>query len=246
MSCWAIPEARLAEIDQGLADIRNEFNFSKEEFLKRYEKTVEDWINSHPQWSGIIANSVVSEDYVRYRLDFKWQIFRVATPQENGCMRDNLDEDVQNLGNTLFDEIAKEGNEIWHKCYEGKTEITRKALSPLKSLYDKLMGLTFVEPRVTTVASLIKTAFESIPARGPIKGATLLMLQGLVCLLRMPKELLEHGQKILNGQMASDILSGISGITFNIQEASLESTEEQMPDLCLDTQSPVLESCGLW
>ncbi len=35
--------------------------------------------------------------------------------------------------------------EAWRYCYAGKTEITRKALSPLKAIHDKLMGLTFVE-----------------------------------------------------------------------------------------------------
>lgn len=79
---------------------------------------------------------------------------------------DNLNDDIGQLGDTLFDEVAKAAGEAWTRCYAGKTEITRKALSPLKSIYDKLMGLTFVEPRVAPVAELLDTAFRSIPKRG--------------------------------------------------------------------------------
>lgn len=52
-------------------------------------------------------------------------------------------------------------------------------------MYDKLMGLTFVEPRVAPVAELLDTAFRSIPKRGAITGSTLVMLQGLVSLCKI-------------------------------------------------------------
>lgn len=75
---WAIPEEKLEEITSGLAAIRNEFNVVKDNFLKGYNSSVQEWINRHPGWEEIIANSVVSEDYVRSRLDFRWQTFRIV------------------------------------------------------------------------------------------------------------------------------------------------------------------------
>lgn len=245
---WAIPQGRLEEIDNCLAAIRDDFNMAKEEFLQRYEQAVREWIDSHPAWSGIIANSVVSEDYVRSRLAFRWQIFRVALPEVSDVTQDDLAEDVKNLGSTLYDEIAKSAAETWKYCYEGKTEVTRKALSPLKSMYDKLIGLTFVEPRVSSIASLIHTALGSIPKRGPITGATLLMLQGLVSLLRNPREIVEHGQKILDGQNAGDVLSTISVMSSIMPcvGGPLPAYENQDSDFGHVPAVPALESCGLW
>lgn len=239
---WAIPQSRLNAIDSGLAAIRDDFNTAKENFLHRYEQAVREWIDSHPAWSGIIANSVVSEDYVRSRLAFRWQVFRVVSPDVPDRMRDDLADDVKNLGNTLYDEIAKSAAETWKNCYEGKAEVTRKALSPLKSMYDKLMGLTFVEPRVSAIASIISTALDSIPKRGPITGATLLMLQGLVSLLRNPEEIVKHGQKILEGQSAANVLSAMTVLPPGapcVAEISGETPE-------LGPAAPALESCGLW
>lgn len=242
---WAIPQDKMEDIDNDLATIRNDFNAAKEEFLQRYEQAVREWIDSHPAWSGIITNSVVSEDYVRARLAFRWQVFRVVSPDAPDQTRDDLVDDVKHLGSTLYDEISKSATETWKNCYEGKTEVTRKALSPLKSMYDKLMGLTFVEPRVSAIASIISTALDNIPKRGPITGATLLMLQGLVSLLRNPEEIVEHGQKVLEGQSAGDVLSTITVIP-PVPCVEERIDEIPYPDLGEVSVVPALESCGLW
>lgn len=246
---WAIPEEKLDEITSGLATIRDEFNVVKDNFLKGYNSSVQEWINRHPGWEEIIANSVVSEDYVRSRLDFRWQTFRIVPPATGGepIADDNLTEDIQNLGCALYDEISRFATETWRKCYEGKTEVTRKALSPLKTMYDKLMGLTFIEPRVSPIASLIRTALESIPQRGPIAGATLLMLQGLISLLRMPQDIVAHGQKILEGKKPEDVLAVLVGPAAHSPIAEPTRKEiDDFPEMAQNPQPPVLANCGLW
>ena len=249
LSGWAVPDTRIDDIMRELAVIRDEFNVAKESFLQRYEQSVRDWIARHPQWGNIIAGSTVSEEYVRSRLDFRWQVFQVAQPEAVDRNMDNLKEDIDRLGGTLFDEIAKAAGEAWHRCYAGKTEITRKALSPLKAMYDKLMGLTFVEPRVAPVAELLDTAFRSIPKRGAITGSTLVMLQGLVSLLQSPQALMEHGQMILDGRKNSHkILESLLLAECAVQVESERRKEDLRKDALFDDAPllPVIESHGLW
>ncbi len=249
LSGWAVPDTRIDDIMRELAVIRDEFNAAKESFLQRYEQSVQDWIARHPQWGNIIAGSTVSEEYVRSRLDFRWQVFQVAQPEAVDRNMDNLKEDIDRLGGTLFDEIAKAAGEAWHRCYAGKTEITRKALSPLKAMYDKLMGLTFVEPRVAPVAELLDTAFRSIPKRGAITGSTLIMLQGLVSLLQNPQALMEHGQMILDGRKNSHkILESLLLAECTVQVETERHNENLREDALLDDALllPVIESHGLW
>ena len=249
LSGWAVPDTRIDDIMRELAVIRDEFNAAKESFLQRYEQSVRDWIARHPQWGNIIAGSTVSEEYVRSRLDFRWQVFQVAQPEAVDRNMDNLKEDIDRLGGTLFDEIAKAAGEAWHRCYAGKTEITRKALSPLKAMYDKLMGLTFVEPRVAPVAELLDTAFRSIPKRGAITGSTLVMLQGLVSLLQNPQALMEHGQMILDGRKNSHkILESLLLAECAVQVESERRKEDLREDALFDDAPllPVIESHGLW
>ena len=249
LSGWAVPDTRIDDIMRELAVIRDEFNAAKESFLQRYEQSVRDWIARHPQWGNIIAGSTVSEEYVRSRLDFRWQVFQVAQPEAVDRNMDNLKEDIDRLSGTLFDEIAKAAGEAWHRCYAGKTEITRKALSPLKAMYDKLMGLTFVEPRVAPVAELLDTAFRSIPKRGAITGSTLVMLQGLVSLLQSPQALMEHGQMILDGRKNSHkILESLLLAECAVQVESERRKEDLRKDALFDDAPllPVIESHGLW
>jgi len=248
---WAVPETRMDEISIELAAIREEFNAAKEAFLQRYDQSVQDWIARHPSWAGIIAGSVVSEEYVRARLGFRWQMFKISPPTNctPNAVCDNLHEETASLGDTLFGEIAKAAKDAWINCFAGKTEITRKALSPLKSLYDKLMGLTFVEPRVQPVAELLGTAFAGIPKRGAICGGTLVMLQGVVCLLQSPDALKELGQCMIEGRSTPErILSGLCSAP------SLTGHEpDGQPDTASDDDfpvipgmTPVIESHGLW
>ena len=254
LSGWAVPEARINGIMTELAVIRDEFSAAKESFLQRYDQSVRDWIAKHPQWASIIAGSTVSEEYVRSRIDFRWQVFQVAQPGKVAPAQslDNLTDDIDRLGNTRFDEIAKAAGEAWQRCYAGKTEITRKALSPLKSIYDKLMGLTFVEPRVAPVAELLDTAFRSIPKRGVIKGSMLIMLQGLVSLLQHPQTLMEHGQMILEGRKnPHKILESLFMAEYAVQaeaEAKAASGEDGEMELVFGhtAPQPVIESHGLW
>ena len=250
LSGWAVPETRIDEIAIELAAIRNDFNLAKEAFLQRYDQSIQDWIARHPAWAGMIATSTVSEEYVRSRMDFRWKAYKVQPPQglAAGVLRDHLHEEVDTLGTTLFAETAKAAADAWQRCYAGKTEITRKALSPLKSIYDKLMGLTFVEPRVAPVAELVHSAFEAIPKRGSIKGTTLIMLQGLVCLLQNPAALLEHGQKLLDGiQNSQDVLSGLLPERLGpLAEEDREERDVAEPVFTGLPQALGIDSQGLW
>jgi hypothetical protein len=263
---WGIPEEKAPVLVEELDRIRDEFLAARDTFLTRYDDAVRDWIARHGEWERIIADSTVSADYVRSRMGFRWQVYRIVPPAPNDVepVAQGLAEEVRGLGRTLFDEVAKAATEAWHKCYAGRSEVTHKALSPLRTIHQKLAGLTFVEPRVAPVADLIGTAFANLPKRGRIQGAHLHMLQGLVALLRDPSALMEHGQRIIEGHRPSDLLDALlrqDGDTENGRITSAdepEGGEDDMPDLGDDLAldaiprevmpdlQPVLPNCGLW
>ena len=194
LSGWAIPESKSQEILDELSHMRDEFNFVKNNFLISYDNSVQDWIARHPQWGAIIAGSTVSKQYVSNRLSFGWQMYKIVPPF--GQAGNEVRQNAEALGDSLFNEIARDAREAWRRCFDGKSEITRKALSPLKTMQQKLHGLSFLEPRVLPVTELIQAALDSVPRRGAVDGNLLIMLQGMVCLMQNPQALMEHGQKI--------------------------------------------------
>ena len=185
---WAIPEAKAAEIVNGLDLIAEEFKIAKDKFMKNYDQAVQNWIKENPGWEKIIATSVVNADYVASRIAFNWQVFKVVNPtgRKKALLETGLQSEVSNLGGTLFDEIARTAQEAFKRSFTGKSMITRKALSPLKGIQQKLSDLSFIEPRVAPVVSLIENAIARIPGRGAIQGPDLLMLQGLLTMISAP------------------------------------------------------------
>ncbi len=246
MSGWAVPEEKASEIVHELLSIRDEFLLAKEAFLLEYDKTISDWIDKHEEWGNIIANSVVSPDYVRARMDFRWQMYKVSPLLHHDCeqalMQAGLVEEVENLGKTLFAEISRTANDIWKKVYLGKTEVTHKALSPLRTLQNKLKGLSFVEPHVAPVGDIIQTALEHMPKKGYISGNKLLILQGLVCLLRDTKSLIAHAQNCVQDADANLVLDALLKHSQDI----VEDKEEKLPVIPDVLPAMPISSMGLW
>jgi len=242
---WGLPENLAEQVVNDLQVIHDEFMDAKDKFLNTYDQTILDWINHHPEWKSIIGNSVVSADYVRSRMGFKWQLFQLAPPKKK-FIHDGLQTEVSKLGQTLYGEIARTAEETWNKCYSGKDQVSHKAISPLRSIYEKLNGLSFVEPCAAPIANLLKIAFDQIPSKGFIQGADLLMLQGVLALLRDPVSLVEHGKRILEGKTPSDILQDLvqgDDTRCPILENSIDLSEP-IPNNKITTES--IDSFGLW
>ena len=255
MGGWAIPEAKADIIVHELMNIRDLFLEEKERFLSGYDESIQAWVEKHDAWGDIIRNSTVSSDYVRSRIDFRWQMYKVAPIMQHTdnavVLEAGLAEEVTNLGNTLFAEISKEAADIWKRVYDGKTEVTHKALSPLRTLHSKLVGLSFVEPHVMPAADIIKAALDRMPTKkGNIGGADLLLLQGVVSMLRDPDTLFEHAHKILAGDAPASVLADLSGTSSITQVAEATSSQpDTQPAQTAPTHSPTpiaVPSFGLW
>ncbi|WP_319760626.1 DUF3150 domain-containing protein [Maridesulfovibrio sp.] len=241
---WAIPEKVADEIEKELTAIEKEFFAAKEDFLSRYDEAVQDWIKQHPGWEKLIGSSTVSAEYVRSRIGFKWQFFKLTAPEKNSVKK-GLKEEVNKLGSTLFDEISKAATDTWNRCYAGKVKVTHKALSPLRSIQNKLDGLSFVDPRVLPITDLLQTAFDKVPSRGFIRDENLLMLQGVVSVLREPALLVENAQKILDGRTAKDLLEGLTSIPkSSVTKATSENLKQNRTPQAASQQQ--IDSHGLW
>ena len=175
---------------------------------------------------------------------------------QNAVLESGLADEVTNLGSTLFSEIAHAAEDMWRKVYQGKTEVTHRALSPLKTLLGKLHGLSFVEPHIAPVAESIEFVLNKMPKRGNIDGSDLVMLQGLVCMLKDSNALAEHAHNVLLGASGTDqILNSVLQTNSTFDEVSVESQndgsesgEEGFPAHYPEGQNSVLQiqSYGLW
>jgi len=240
---WAIPEAKAAEIVNGLDLIAEEFKLAKDKFMKNYDQAVQNWIKENPGWEKIIATSVVNADYVASRIAFNWQVFKVVNPtgRKKALLETGLQSEVSNLGGTLFDEIGRTAQEAFKRSFTGKSMITRKALSPLKNIQQKLNDLSFIEPKVAPVVSLIENAIARIPGRGAIQGPDLLMLQGLLTMISAPQSMALYGQEVIESRTNESIVLDSLRQDNSSPEQKPKGKKKQAKN-----PSSKLESYGLW
>ena len=239
---WAIPEAKAAEIVNGLDLVAEEFKHAKDKFIKNYDQAVQNWIKENPGWEKIIATSVVNADYVASRIAFNWQVFKVVNPtgRKKALLETGLQSEVSNLGGTLFDEVARIAQEAFKRSFSGKSMVTRKALSPLKGIQQKLADLSFIEPKVAPVVSLIENAISRIPGRGAIQGPDLLMLQGLLTMISAPASMALYGQEVIESRTNESIV-----LDSLRQDSSPEQNSKKKKKQAKNPTSK-LESYGLW
>jgi len=245
---WAISLGLTDEVILKLKEYQEEFNEALVAFLEQYEEKIEKWIEDHPDWGYMIRKAIEPAEEVRRKFGFSWQCYKVA-PTDNTTVDTGLEDEIDTLGDTLYSEIARVAEKAWESSYKGKSEVSQRALRPLRPLRDKLNTMAFLNPSAKPLAGMIDAAFASIPSSGKISGKDLVMLQGLLNILKDPKSLEEHGNMLLEGQGPEDILWGSSQpvLAYTSTDNKAISIEDETPDE-YDDDAPSLGMVqgGLW
>jgi hypothetical protein len=193
---WLVPADKANEINKALESIKHDFDQAKDSFMTEYDSTCEDWITKHPEHAAMLQNSMASPDYVRNRISFGWRAFALRMTRNS-----NIKSDLANLGNNVFTDIAKEAKSVQREVFAGRDVVTQKALSPIRTLGEKLRGLAFVHPLVANAAYLTQSCLEAMPTKGNIEGASLGMVLALLTLLSNPIALEDATMRMTKGKV---------------------------------------------
>jgi len=208
-----------------LLDLQNRYDTEQEAWLKKIE-------GKHPHWVGIIRQRMLSAAQVLNRLAFSWSCTQLQ-PTGVEAMDKGLEQETARVGGTLFEEVAKDAAETWKKSFQGKSEVTHKALNRIKAMRDKLKALSFTDRRVRPIAKIIDTTLGQIPSEGLIKGTYLQALQSLVLMLRDPDVLADHGQAIIDGTDPKDVMNNWNktfGLDTPLESQATLPTGEEVED----------------
>ena len=197
---FAVPEGSIGAIRDELDRIVLSFQAAKDDFLARYDQSVEDWVARHPDFSEAIRNAVEPVEAVAASLKLDYIVFRVAEPDASGpaaSADESLGRKVGALSDTLFREVAQEANELLEDSLLGRATATRKTLNPVKRIRDKLDGLAFLDHRVQPVVETLDDMLGRVPKTGPLTGAFLQELLATALLLSDPDKIKRHGDGLL-------------------------------------------------
>ena len=202
---FAIPEGSLDAIRQELERLAVSFRSARDDFLARYDQTIADCVVRHPAFAPAIQQAVDPVEVVAANLRFDYVVFRVSPPEvalpeddeapaPPSAANQPLERRVGALSETLFREIAQDARDLVDSSLLGKATATRKALSPLKRMREKLDVLAFLDHRVQPVVETLGDLLRRVPKSGPLAGAYLGEVLATALLLSDPDKIRRHGE----------------------------------------------------
>ncbi len=221
---FAVPEGSIDSIRSELERIALSFRAARDDFLSRYDEAVEGWVTKHPEFATAIRKAVDPVEVVAAGLRFDYVIFRVSHPEktETGDTADSslpLDRKVGSLSENLFREIAQDANDLVEHSLLGRPSVTRKALSPLKRMRDKLDGLAFLDHRVQPVVATLDELLSRAPKTGALDGRYLNEMIATALLLSDPEKIKRHGQGLLQVENLMPLQIGEGSALSALEEA---------------------------
>ncbi len=199
LGAWLVPADKASEINKALEEIKADFDREKESFLGEYTRITSDWVMAHPDYAEMLVKSMASPDYVRSRLSFGWRAFALRMTRNS-----NIKDEMENLGNSVFADIAKEAAVVKREVFAGRDSVTQKSLNPVRTLAEKLRGLSFIHPQIASAVTLVQTCLDYMPAKGEISGSHLGEVLALMTLLTDPVALEDATSRMVQHNAAPE------------------------------------------
>lgn len=186
MGGFAIPVDRMDEVQQRLNEIGDEFRAAKDQFMVGYDKAINDWCVSNPEWAPIIRRGIKPRESVARRLDYGWEAFQIANGDLQTSGTVGVEKRARQLGGDLMDEVIETATNAWDThLAKGADKVTVHIRTNLKRLRDKLHGLAFLDHRFSTLVGLLDEALRFMPegVKGPVKGEGFFRISSVVQIL---------------------------------------------------------------
>lgn len=236
---YALPEDKVADVVRQLKDIQQEFNDCKAQFIADYDRSIEQWVNAHPEWASIIQSAVTPVEEVERKLCFGYRVFRITpAPVEDG-----VDEGTSMLEDSyqaILKEVSQSAGEIWDSAFKGRSRVRQSSVARIEPVREKLNGLSFIDARIFPIVSQIDAALSACPKEGYVTGGALQGLNSLLLLLSDTERMTAHGEaaiQIATGELVdaedeseavAESDSDTAGETAEVVE-SVETVDEEPP-----------------
>ncbi len=184
---FAVPRDQADRLAQQLEALKVEFDTETADFLSGYDRALEEWIATLPQWEEPIRRAIEPATLVRARLRFGFQLILIAPADKPGT----LEEEVQTLGDGIFAEVEQMAREL-EESFEGKEKLHRRALGTFRRIREKLACLSFMDMRIQPVVDTLDDWFSRLPGEGPIAGPLFNEGMGLALLLSDARKMARH------------------------------------------------------
>ena len=176
---YAVADTAVDGISSELDQVQTDFERQKQDFLAQYDRHIHEWVSAHPDFADAIRRAVPEVQQVSQRFSFGYTVYKVtAAPRP-----ETLNHQVNQLGNTLREDISREAQALFEQTFSGKQKVNRKALKPIMRLREKLNGLAFIDKGIAPIVQRLDAGLMQIPNSGSLEGEALTQLMERVLVL---------------------------------------------------------------
>lgn len=236
MGGYIVPVSKAKELMAQLDGLKQQYEAKRTAFLDRFDTLVSNWTSQQPpEWQRLIREALVPSTYVGERLSFAAQAVSLCTPDPEVTVQHGLHDAIGGLSGQLFHEIALVAREALEKSFEGRTEVTRRALSPFKAMREKLDGLSFIDSRIGPIVQVLDRLLAGIPAKQAITGAALHSLVGFLEKAAQPERLRAYAEALAAQTVTAPAHSGLDFTALGIPETTESTTASDPVSVLLDS-----------
>lgn len=181
MGGYALSEDKVPKVGKELDALQEKFNEHKSTLLNDLEVRNTAWADAHASWASVIRAKQPTAEYVSDNLFFGIRAFRV-TP-DDVIKNNHLNEELSGLPGQLLSEMATVAHDLWEESLKGKDKVKRQVLGTIRTLRNKADGLAFLDVRVLNLVRRMDEVLGHIAQEGPLTGADLMAVTGLVLLI---------------------------------------------------------------
>jgi hypothetical protein len=183
---FAIPDDKASDLLTALEAIQVEWQAELDKLIAGYGTGVTQWAAAHKQWEAAILASAPAASVVRDRFGFDILPFRINPDSSTNAGEAALGKELNGLSDQILAELAIDAKATYKASFEGKAEVTQRAVRPLKDMIAKVSGLTFLATGLNALADHMSDILGSLPKQGTIAGTHFVALSSLMLWLAQP------------------------------------------------------------
>lgn len=226
-------EALLAKLNE----LKAEHQKLIDDYLDGYDQSNAEWIAEHPEWEDWLRNSMLSRNEIEGRFKFEFQAYKISAGGESALINNGFEQEQSGLLGQLLSEIAKMANEAWDKTYINRDKVSQKALSPIRTMQTKLRTLSYLSSKVGVLIKRVHDVLDAMPKSGPIEGADLSSVCGLLNLLSSTQKMRDFIDHVPQSLLVTEEMYQVEEIVPTstlepaISASDTEAVEYQAEDL---------------
>lgn len=222
LSGWAIPEEKSADVLKEMDKIVLLFEDAKADFLKNYDRYVEEWSRQNPSFAREILDGKLGRNALAMRFSAGYEAFRLQPLSEEKS--EALEKSVGGLAGDLIEDVSQCARTFFRESFFGKTRANRKTVNALIRIRDRLNGLSFLSRSISPLVQLIDEVVAQMPQEGYFDGDAFWKLSSVVQTLadkQLLEEILQRKVTIQSSGGSNDKGMSNADVSFE-QEKTLE------------------------